>query len=343
MKDRIDAEKLFETLGEIDEELLAEALEASDEQQLKALKKTKYKKVAVLHRPFFRVAAAVLCVAVLAAVVFAAGNFGLFNQNGNLGDTANNSVTSQTPSDSSDLSSSNHTPPKNESSSQTPSNPEPDKKPDSTISINSIDMLNFYSAKKIISEKGLLNSGGRSGGGRILPLGLGVIQYEIDRDREFYVSMLTYFVIELNNENGFLAEKLGGTGRVEVVITQNSLDDMITFKRGDNYYSCLLNGSSYNPNSSKFKSMTFSTHKYIEGFKIVKNFAQENYQFKVYYSNKKVIGMECTVYVDSWTAGAKPDEITVVPDSSVIMCPEQSFTIDQLESYFNKEVTDSTT
>ncbi|MBO5913136.1 MAG: hypothetical protein J6Q76_06680 [Clostridia bacterium] len=343
MKDRIDAEKLFETLGEIDQELLAEALETSDEQQLKTLKKSKHKKVAVLHRPFFRVAAAVLCVTVLAALVLAAGNFGLFNHNGNFGDTADNSLTSQTPSDSSELSSSEHTPSKNESSSESSSNPEPDKKPKPKISINSIDMLNFYSAKKIISEKGLLNGGGRSDGGHALPLGLGVIQYEIDRDREFYVSMLTYFVIELDNENGFLATKLGGTGRVEVVITQNSLDDMITFKKGDNYYSCLLNGASNNPNSSELKSMTFSTHKYIEGFKVVKNFAQENYRFKVNYSDKKVTGMECTVYIDSWTATADPDEITVVPDQCVVLCPEQSFTIDQLESYFNKEIGKPTT
>lgn len=338
MKDRIDAEKLFETLGEIDQELLSEALEVSDEQQLKALKKTKNKKVAVLHRPFFRVAAAVLCVAVLAVVVFAAGDFGFFDKNSNFGDTANNSATSQTPSDGSDLSSSEHTPPKNESSSESSSTPEPDKKPNPKISINSIDMLNFYSAKRIISEKGLLKNSASLGSGRVLPLGLGVTQYEIDRDREFYVSMLTYFVIELKNENGFLAEKLGGTGQVEVVITQNSLDDMITFKKGDNYYSCLLNGSSYNPNTSELKSMTFSTHKYIEGFKIVKNFAQENYSFKVNYSNKKVTGMECRVQIDSWTATAESDEITVAPDKCVVMCPEQSFTIDQLESYFNKEL-----
>ena len=67
---------------------------------------------------------------------------------------------------------------------------------------------------------------------------------------------------------GFLAQKLGGTGSVEVVITQNSFSNMITFKKGERYYSCLQT-------SLTEKAMSFSSHKYVNGFKLVENFDQE--------------------------------------------------------------------
>lgn len=62
----------------------------------------------------------------------------------------------------------------------------------------------------------------------------------------FEITMAAYFNIKLNNPNGFLAQKLGGTGKVEVAITKNNFKDLITFKRGEKYYSChAVNGTFY--------------------------------------------------------------------------------------------------
>ena len=61
------------------------------------------------------------------------------------------------------------------------------------------------------------------------------------------------------------------------VVTKNNIDDlgeMITFKREEKYYTCLANGGDYNPDSNK-SSSEFSSHKYIDGFNIIKNLEQE--------------------------------------------------------------------
>jgi hypothetical protein len=79
-------------------------------------------------------------------------------------------------------------------------------------------------------------------------------------------------------EFGFDVRTLAKEGIVDVVITENSLEPMITFRNGDRYYSCFQNSTFQN-------GKVYSSHKYIDGFYIVKNFAQENYSFTVTYDN----------------------------------------------------------
>lgn len=212
--------------------------------------------------------------------------------------------------------------------------------------IDSIDKINFYSAKKIIGEKNLLSvkmSRGAFSRPKILLLNKTYAEYTIDRNKDFTATMVTYFTIELNDENGFLAQKLGGTGLVEVVVTENNIEDMgqmITFKRGKKYYTCLMNGQNNEIGSNKI-SRIFSSHKYINGFSIVKNFEQENYKFTVRYDGAKVIGFECDSY-DNLSISYVADDITFIDNFCIVLYSKQTFTINELEEYCKSEQEEET-
>ncbi len=207
--------------------------------------------------------------------------------------------------------------------------------------IDSIDKINFYSAKKIISEKTLFPIGMSNNvfsSPNIIMLNNTYTENPIDRNKIFTTTMVTYFTIELNDEKGFLAQKLGGTGLVEVVVTQNNIDDlgqMITFKREEKYYTCFANGGDYDPDSNK-SSSEFSSHKYIDGFNIIKNLEQENYKFTVHYDGSKVIGFECAPF-HSVPANYAVDDVTFIEDFCVVLYTKQTFTIDELEVFFKND------
>jgi len=230
-----------------------------------------------------------------------------------------------------------------EPSDDTPSNVIPSDPPviENDYFINSIDKINFYSAKKIISEDSLLPIGMNYKSNfmpNIISLSNIYVEYPIDRNKVFTITMVTYFTIQLSDEKGFLAQKLGGTGLVEVVVTQNNIDDlgqMITFKREEKYYTCFANGGDYDTDLNN-SSSEFSSHKYIDGFNIVKNFEQENYKFTVHYDGSKVIGFECAPF-HSVPTNYTVDDITFIEDFCIVLYTKQTFTIDELEVYFKNE------
>ena len=228
-------------------------------------------------------------------------------------------------------------------STDTPATVIPSRPPivEINYNIDSIDKINFYSAKKIISENSLFPLGmcnDLSSSPRIMMLNKTYTENPIDRNKIFTTTMVTYFTVELNDEKGFLAQKLGGTGLVEIVVTENDVEDMgqmITFKRDDNYYTCFMNGQ-HNDRDSDKVSREFSSHKYIEGFNIVKNLEQENYKFIVHYEGSKVVGFECASF-HSVPTKYVADDVTFVEDFCVVLYTKQTFTIDELEVYFNNE------
>ena len=237
----------------------------------------------------------------------------------------------QSHSSSSDVSSSNN-------ESQAPSG----------LIIESIDMLNYYSAKETIEETffapfspldlaytaaGLSDLGGLTAYGVSTSVGK-VYNYAIDRNTNFTVTMVTYFTCTINNENGLLAQKLGGTGTVEVVVTKNSLDNMITFKKGDKYFSCLMNSQSFDAENNT-SSMTFSTHKYIDGFGIVKNTDTQNHLFTVHFKGEQVVGIESSMgYIAQNLPTAEADSLELTEDFCCVLFIKRTFTIDQLESLY---------
>lgn len=145
-----------------------------------------------------------------------------------------------------------------------------------------------------------------------------IYYYEISPEDTFYVSEVYFFRIEVP-EDSYLAGKVGA-GTVDVVISDALWDDfMITFKNGENYFSCLTNG--YSPDD-----MDFSTHKYIQGYNVVKNFQQENASFHVSF------GPEGQVWY--FDENDYPNGTFPVLGQTYVAEVETYFTIDDLEAYF---------
>lgn len=230
-----------------------------------------------------------------------------------------------------------------EPSDSTPSTLVPSDPPviEAKYNIDSIDKINFYSVKKIISEKVLFPKGMSYNSftrPQFVLLNNLYSQYPIDRTKIFTTTMVTYFTIELNDEKGFLAQKLGGTGFVEVVVTENNVEDlgqMITFKRNNKYYTCFMNGQKNDINTNRV-SREFSSHKYIDGFNIIKNLEQENYKFTVHYDGSKVVGFECANF-HSVPTKYVVDDVTFIEDFCVVLYTKHNFTLDELEIYFKDE------
>ena len=247
---------------------------------------------------------------------------------------------------------------------------------DQQIRINSIDKVNYFSAIRILKgvTKPISQSlvGGNYG---ITPLSFGydtdrledtpetetdnpdatdgppvtvtpdppapdiyedIYYYAFDPEQPFYFSKVYLFQIELTDETGFLASKLG-TGIVDVVITQHKYDwdeDLITFRNGENYYSCLSDGWGYNPENGA-RQWDFSTHKYVEGFYFVKNLSQENYAFYIDMNPAgQVTSFECR---EAQNGGYRPDQNVKIVSDTVTSAKGGSFTIAELEEYFNSE------
>ena len=158
-------------------------------------------------------------------------------------------------------------------------------------------------------------------------IGEDIYYYELEPDQPFYINKVSMFQIELTDKNGFLASKLG-LGIVDVVILEDCIwgENMITFRNGDNFYSCLGDGG-----GSLRKD--FTTHKYVEGFFIVKNIAQENYGFYIDLDKMgQVLAFECG---ERENGGDRVDQNVKVVSSTVISNEGRSFTVAELEEYFN--------
>lgn len=206
------------------------------------------------------------------------------------------------------------------------------------IKINSLDKLNFYAVKKAIAENGvvLLSNSSQKPHTTILAnnksfsiLNLAnTTATSINPNSTFTITMYSYFTITLNDTMGFLAQKLGGTGSVEVVITRNNFNNMITFKKGERYYSCFQT-------SSTEKAMSFSSHKYVNGYKLVENYEQENYEFTVYFEGDKIIGINCGRFKEGSNYKYNADDIIFNDNFCIVLHNKQSFTAAQLESLFS--------
>lgn len=198
-----------------------------------------------------------------------------------------------------------------------------------TVKIDNIDKLNFYATKKSIAEgdsapstdaASILNSTNASGSN---------VQ-SINPNSSFTITMYSYFTVSISDVNGFLAKKLGSTGSVEVVITKNNFSNMITFKKGNRYYSCLETASSE-------KQISFTTNKYVNGFNLIENKDGENYEFTVSFEGDRVVGINCKRYLASGSNFKNsPDEINLNNNFSFLIFKKQTFSAVQLEKMFEK-------
>lgn len=362
---RTPEEKLFDYLENVDEDFLVEAMDIDSAEKLE-----KSKKVPLwIHRPAFRWTAVVAaCLAILLCILPLLQSFAPVGG----GEQPNTPPMLYDP-----------TWPSQPSTPTAPTQPNESLDPPwevvgTNISIESADMLHYYSAIYLLSQQyqaNLTASGSSSGNGLTLldepdigdepyctmpsspweleteppgntepPMNTegpavepsteytapvdneNYYYYEIDPKATFHISKVVFFRIQLSGD-GFLAQTLG-TGIVDVVITDFEIwgDLMITFKNGDKYLSCLTNGHS----AYEFE---FSTHKYIEGFYVVKDGRHINYRFVVTLDhNIQVDHFECD-YWDYFNPG-NPDGIIPLVGETYIADTDISFTIGDLESHF---------
>ena len=230
--------------------------------------------------------------------------------------------------------------------------------------IDSIDKLNYYSAIRVLEEENSRKSVAfTNSDNKIIPLTTyaeddeippdstdnsdstsdssdnqyenspsSIVFYALSPDDVFSFEKVSRFTIELTDENGFLASKLG-LGTVEVIISENCIwgDSLITFRNGDNFYSCLSNGCSYNHNTGGY-TWQFSTHKFVDGFYIVKNIEQENYAFNVEMDYEgQAIAFVCQEFK---LGGANVDENVNVTSPTAISTDGAAYTIAELDAYF---------
>ena len=228
-----------------------------------------------------------------------------------------------------------------------PTPPLPPPGPAARIEIDSIDELNYYAAMRILGklEPPMFADhtlDGRVSLRRVTPLsslgGDGRVVYDLSSLASggvFTVTEVLYFCV-LIEEGCYLADRVG-TGVAEVVITQNSIEPMITVKNGDRYFSCCRNGSQ--PNRE-----IFSTHKRIEGMTLVKDFTEDGRTFTVTYDEWSpldesyltavALSLSCAPH----RGGERAHEMPAL-GATYVAEVEESFTVSMLEDYFNGEET----
>lgn len=160
-----------------------------------------------------------------------------------------------------------------------------------------------------------------------------IFYYALDPNEPFFINKVSMFQIELTDENGFLASKLG-LGIVDVVIAEDCIwgDSLIIFRNGDKFYSCLSNGWHLDQQTGDSK-WDFSTHKYVEGFFIVKNFEHENYAFYIDMDAEgQAVAFEC---LEAQNGGYRADQHVRIASTTLISTHNASFTIAELEEYCN--------
>lgn len=72
--------------------------------------------------------------------------------------------------------------------------------------------------------------------------------------------------------------------------------------------------------------MSFSSHKYFSGFKLVENFDQENYEFAVYFDGDRVVGVNCVRFIGNGDYKYVADDIRVNDSFCFVIFQKQSFT-----------------
>lgn len=237
--------------------------------------------------------------------------------------------------------------------------------------INSLDKLNYYAARKTIGDH-LANKAVKSGGyaeewsGDVIidsnygedvsetpesgdsaePTDSAETQRPQDTDTKVYydlyswgtftVKRTVYFQINLTDENGFLASRLG-VGNVEVAISMGGLYDdlnMITFRNGDRFFSCMYHGYEGINEDTGAEKYAFAAYRFIEGFYYVKDLQYEHYEFHI-----EVGALGDAIFNCNYRYTGEADEqVTVIKNSTYCIDKEVTYTIEELEEYFNPSV-----
>lgn len=231
--------------------------------------------------------------------------------------------------------------------------------------INSLGKWNYYAAKKTIADYGTpapLHANALASG-KILPLsGFGyedsegnvweeptdkedtqsattpppdtddVVYYDLYSWGEFTVQRTVYFQMELTDETAFLGSRLGvGTVEVAVALGDNHDDlNMITFRGGDNFYSCMYHGYEGINEETGAEKYAFAAYRYIDGFYYVKNLKWEHYEFHL------EVGDGDAVFRCQYRhTGDEDEQVRVIENTTYCIDKTVTYTIEELENYFS--------
>lgn len=166
------------------------------------------------------------------------------------------------------------------------------------------------------------------------------VYYDLYSWHSFTMKRTIYFQIELSDENAFLGKNLG-TGIVEVAITMGDLHDdlnMITFRNGDKFFSCMYHGYMGINEETQADKYAFAAYRYIEGFYYVKDLQYKHFEFHI-----EVGAIGDAVFTCNYQhSGYENEPVTVVENSTYCIDKEVTYTLEELEDYFNPSVqTDS--
>ena len=133
--------------------------------------------------------------------------------------------------------------------------------------------------------------------------------FAFDPDTPFTVSKVMGFQITLTEESGFLAERLG-TGLIDVVITMNSFEDMITFRSRDGrYFSCLGCESGEG-------EIAFINHKFIDRFRVVKDWNWTLFRFTIRLEEDLPVDFTCDYYYTELSGDETPLDAATFTEGS---------------------------
>ena len=210
--------------------------------------------------------------------------------------------------------------------------------------IDSMDMVNYYSALKILTDsdpmiaakfsfeisqyEDFLNLSTSKNGTS------DVHYYKFNRNSFFSISQGTFFQIEVTEENNVLAS-LVGTGIVDVAITHNSIDPMITFRNEDRYFSCLRNGEGSGLIDG-IRYIEFSTSKQTDGFYITKKASGPIYSFLLIYDDNGAI-REFYCFPEGQADQHDPEGPVAVAGKTYTIRKDDKISIDDLEQYFSTD------
>lgn len=299
------SERLLSLLGNIDEDILAEAIEIDNGEKL-SVKRNKRRRLSVMR--YSAVAAClVIALCVLPALKLLKG---AKNNDSNVWNESDSVYGLMLPNI------------------------------DGEVSITSGDEWNYFAARRALTEK--YNLVGRSlaassnGGDNCKFAFLGgktgasflpeddTLCYDLkELVDSFNIVRVTYFTVEFTEKLGYLGSRFYGK-RVEVVITEMSnFESMITFRCGDEFFSCLENGLD-----------EFSTHKYIDGFNVVKSLGDED--IFSYHIDRDKDGHICGMHSQRWESiYYLADKIALV-GTAVSVETSVSYSISELEEFFNQ-------
>ena len=262
-------------------------------------------------------------------------------------------------------------------SQETPDSPPPTSEiVDTTLGksglINSLSKWNYYAAKKTIADYGITPASYTFSDNSALATPISNVYYddseyeqppegdipkeetqstETNRPQdtddvryydlcdfgELTVERTVYFQMELTDENGFLARQLGvGTIEVAVALGDYLADlSMITFRNGDKFYSCMYHGYYGINEKTNAEIYAFAAYRYIDGFYYVKNLQYEHYEF---YLEVGANGVD--FYCKYQHTGEEDEQVQVIDGTSYCIDQKVTYTIEELEAYFNGETVD---